>query len=79
MEFTLPKLDRTQWVITGLFVLVLAYIIFNELRKASWKKKLQADLDSIEKRMSSGRSTASELVDLNLKRKAILQQYLNTI
>lgn len=73
MTRILPKLSKKQWIITAV-VLVLVVIGFNELRKASGKKKDANTIAAINSRMSSGNASATELVDLNLKRNAILNQ-----
>lgn len=70
---------KTQVILAILIILFIAYVIFNELRKAAWKKKLEAAISGIDLRMSSGRASASELVDLRMQRNAILKQYLNTL
>lgn len=72
-------LSKTQVVVAVFIILGITYFIFNELRLAAWKKKLQAALSGIDLRMSSGRASASELIDLNTQRKAILTEYLNSL
>lgn len=71
--------SKTQVILAVLIILFIAYVIFNELRKASWKKKLEDAIKGIDLRVTSGKASASELVELNSKRKAILQQYLNSL
>lgn len=78
MKF-LSKLSKTQRVIFGLVALALVGGLFYWLGKSSIKSRLEADLAAIDNRMSSGRASASELIDLRLRKKAILQQYLKSI
>lgn len=78
MKF-LSKLNTTQKWLLGLSVAFVLYIAFNEMRKADWKATLEKNLAAIDQRMSNGRASAQELIELRMKRKALLQQYLKTI
>lgn len=78
MKF-LSNLSKTKKILLGLAVLAGISYLFYYLGKSSIEARLKADLAAIEKTMSSGRATATELVELNMKRKAILQQYLKSI
>ena len=81
MAFSIEQITKKQWAwaFGALTLLVLAYITFNEWQKATWKKKLEAELANIDLRINSGRVSANELVELRLKRNAIVQQYLKTL
>lgn len=81
MAFSIEQITKKQWAYAfgGLTLLVFGYIIFNELRKAEWKSKLEAELGDIDLRIASGRLPAGDLVDLKQKRNAIVQQYLKTL
>lgn len=70
---------RGEKAVGVLFVLFIAYVIFNEIRKADWKAKLEAELAEIDKQIGSGRRSAGDLVDLKQKRNAIVEQYLKTL
>lgn len=70
---------RGEKAVGILFVLFIIYVIFNEIRKADWKRKLEAELGDIDLRISSGRLPAGDLVDLRQKRNAIVQHYLKTL
>lgn len=70
---------RGEKAVGILFVLFIIYVVFNEIRKADWKRKLEAELGDIDLRISSGRLPAGDLVDLRQKRNAIVQQYLKTL
>lgn len=71
--------SKTQVILAVLIILFIAYVILNELRKASWKKKLEDAIKGIDLRINSGRASAAELIDLNTQRKAILNEYLNSL
>ena len=81
MAFSIDQITKKQWAwaFGALVLVVLGYIAFNELQKADWKKKLEAELTSIDLRINSGRLSAGDLVDLKQKRNAIVQQYLKTL
>lgn len=71
--------SRAEKGVGVLAILVVAYIGFNEWRKAEWKSKLESELATIDAQIGSGRTPAGDLVDLKQKRNAIVQQYLKTL
>ena len=81
MAFSIDQITKKQWAgaFGGLALLVFAYIIFDQLQRAAWKSKLEAELAEIDKQIESGRRSAGDLVDLKQKRNAIVQRYLQTL
>lgn len=81
MSFSIENITKKQWAWAFgiLALLVVGYIAFNEIQKASWKSKLEKELANLDLKMSTGKLSAAELVDLKLKKNAIINQYLKTL
>lgn len=73
------KWSNREKLFGSIALILVAIFGFNEIRKANERARVQAQIDAIDVRMSTGRASAAELVELRLRKKAILQQYLNLI